>query len=329
MDPEVLPDVDEIQNDDDLQLDRVYPGLEDPEDDGGTPLDDISPTPFFCNATVMKFLADLHFKAPEADVAAWSDAEDFLAKRYGLLDLSGTTDKEKLNHWSKKLGLKAGYPDKYAVELYVSVCDGLWPPSICDLSADVFQNPEVFPAPNPGNILSVSNTVYGFVIAIGGKEPRPWKLLISDTLTILQLERELWCSDGNGLVMNLVKKGIPFEVLYPVSHERGPFPAHPGPELHPTGKEPHLPDYFAYRHDLVGFLQTYPHAHAAALCAGGILWRVAVDALPLPSEDAIVRPFHRAACVSRTIGGENYWSPRLTGEEEQILVGVYRWASSK
>ena len=105
-----------------------------------------------------------------------------------------------------------------------------------------------------GSILSVSDTVYSFIITIGGKEPRPWKLLISDTLTILQLETELWCSDGNGLVINLVKKGIPFEVLYPVLHERRPFPAHPGPELHPTGKEPYLPDYFTYHHNLVDFL---------------------------------------------------------------------------
>ena len=147
MDPEVLLDVDEIQNDNDLQLDRVYPSLEDPEDNGGAPLDDISPTLFFCN---VKFLTNLHFKAPEVDIATWSDAEDFLAKHYGLLDLSGTTDKEKLNHWSKKLGLKAGYPNKYTIELYASICDGLWPLSICDLSVDVFQNPEVFPAPNPG-----------------------------------------------------------------------------------------------------------------------------------------------------------------------------------
>ena len=150
VDPEVLLDVDKIQNNNDLQLDRVYPGLEDPEDNSGTPLDDISPTLFFRNVTIMKFLANLHFKAPEADIAAWSDAEDFLAKHYRLLDLLGTTDEEKLNHWSKKLGLKAGYPDKYTIKLYVSICDGLWPLSICALSVDVFQNPEVFPAPNLG-----------------------------------------------------------------------------------------------------------------------------------------------------------------------------------
>jgi hypothetical protein len=65
------------------------------------------------------------------------------------------------------------------------------------------------------------------------------------------------------------------------------------------------------------------------LCAGGILWRIAVDTLPLPSEDDIVGLFHPTTCVSRLIEGVKHWTPRLTDKEEQILVGVYKWAESK
>jgi hypothetical protein len=328
-DPEVLPDADDIQNDDALQLDGGHRGHADPEDDGGTSLDHISQTPFFCNEVVVDFLADHPFEVPSRDIAAWGDGEDFLAKRYGLLELSGKDDTQEKRFWNKKLGLNVGPPDEHAVQLYDSVRNSLWPPLVCDLSTDITPNPQAFPIRHPSNILAVSRCLYGYVVAIEDGRARPWKLLISDPLTILQLEREEWCLDGNSLVVNLVKKGIPFEVLHTSWHERGPFPDHPGPDLHPNEKHPLLVDYFAYRHDLVDILQVYPHTHAAALCAGGILWRVAVDALPLPSEEAIVGPFHRAACISRTIDGVKYWTPRLLEKEEQVLVGVYRWATSK
>jgi len=175
----------------------------------------------------------------------------------------------------------------------------------------------------------VSHALNGYMVAIQDGQPRPWRLLISDPLTVVQIEREVWCLGGGGLVTNLLKKGIPFEVLHTECHEATTFLPSPGPVLHPTEKEPHLADYFAYRHDLVDFFRTYPHAHAAALCAGGILWRTAVDVLPLPCEDAVIGPFHRAASISRKIDGDMYWTPRLTGKEERVVVGVYRWAEGK
>lgn len=330
-DSEVLPDRADIRNNDALHLDGEYSDLCDPKDDGGTPLDHISQSPFFCNGIVLEFLRDLHFKVPERNVAGWRDTEDFLAKRYGLTELSGREHRGKTKFWSKKLGFNILRPDQSAVELYDSVVSqSQWPPFICDLSPEIIPNSQTFPSPKPGNLFAVSHGVNGYTVSIQDGQTRPWKLLISDPLTILQVERELWCTDdGNSLITNLLKKGIPFEVLHAGYHEAAPFLDHPGPTLHPTEKEPRLPDYFAYRHDLVDFLRAYPHAHAAALCAGGILWRIAVDALPLPSEDSIVGPFHRATCVSRTINGKKYWTPRLTVKEEQVVVGVYKWAESE
>jgi len=295
------------------------------EGEGGTCLDDI----FFSNDAVVKFLGTRDFKVSERDVASWRDALDFLTKRYGLTEFSDTEDMGKKKAWRKKLGLTTGQPDKSTVELYDAVRKGQWPPMICDLSADMVSIPDAFPSRIPGNVLVVNHAAEGYIVAIQDGKARPWKLLISDPLSVLQIERELWCSDGDGLVTNLVKKGIPFQVLHTWHRSGTPFFDSPGPVLHPTGVEPRLADYFAYRHDLVGFLQTYPHAHAAALCAGGIIWRTAVDVLPLPLENAIVGPFHRAACISRVINGDTYWTPRLTEKEEQLLVGVYRWAESK
>jgi len=245
------------------------------------------------------------------------------------MDLSGTPCGEK-SYWSRKLGLPPGQPDENLFHLYeavVSRCE--WPPNICDLSPETTLTPETFPSPNLTNLLTLSSTEFGYVVDIQDRVTRPWKLLISDPLTILQIERERWCSDGNNLLTHLVTNGIPFQVLHQNVLKTSSFPDHPGPTLHPTGKDPLLIDYFAYRHDLVDFLSTYPHARAAALCAGGILWRLSVDVLALPSETDIVGPFDHHACISRNINGITYWTPRLTEQEQQVLVGVYRWAESK
>jgi hypothetical protein len=259
----------------------------------------------------------------------WRDAEDFLAKRSGLIELSRTPSTEK-TFWSKKMGLETGQPDENVVHLYNAVVSHRsWPPIICDLSPETTLTPHVFPSQNPNNILTITFTNFGYLVDIRDGVTRPWKLLISDPLTLLQIERENWCSDGDNLVVNLIKKGIPFQILHETTLKSGSFYEHTGPILHPTGKDPRLVDYFAYRHDLVDFLSTYPHARAAALCAGGILWRLSIDVLPLPSQADVLGPFHHHTCISRKINGVTYWSPRLTDQEEQVLVGVYRWAESK
>lgn len=300
-----------------------------PEDNASIPLDHIPKDPFFHNDAVISVLRDGHFKVPHWLLLGWLDGEDFLVKRYGLIELSGTLAQEKAL-WIKRLGLKAAQPDEHIVTLYNDVVlHQKWPPAICDISPETTTNFGIFPSPNPSNILSVTRTNIGYVLSIQDGVIRPWKLLVFDPLTILQIEREAWCSYGNTLVLNLIGKGLPFEVLYKGFLESEPFVPHPGPILHPDGKNPRLVDYFAYRHDLVDLFSAHPHTRAAALCAGGILWRLAVDVLPLPSEAAVVGPFHRSSCISRQINGETYWTPRLTTQEEHVLVGVYRWAESK
>ena len=277
----------------------------------------------------MDHLRSDHFNVPDWLIRAWRDAENFLAKRFGLIDLSGTLHQEK-SYWSRNLGLPPAQPDENLFYLYEAVVSRhKWPANICDLSPETTVSPGIFPSPNSANLLTLTSTDFGYVITIHDSITRPWKLLISDPLTILQIERERWCSDANNLLTHLVTNGIPFQVLNPNVLRASPFLKHPGPTLHPTGKDPLLIDYFAYRHGLADFLSAYPRARAAALCAGGILWRLSVDVLPLPSETEIVGPFDHRSCISRNIDGITYWTPRLTEQEEQVLVGVYRWAESK
>ena len=259
---------------------------------------------------------------------AWEDDKGFLAKRYGLVEVSDVLS-EKKRLWNKKIGLKPAEPFQAIVQFYESVVNKRsWPPS-CDLSPEATSAHNTFPSPNPANVLALTKTEFGYVVAIQDGVARPWKLLISDPLTILQIEREAWCLDGRNLILNLVLNGLPFEVLLNNCVQDRHLRKHHGPVTHPDGNNPHLTDYYAYRHDLGHFLSKYPHARAAALCAGGILWRLAMDAHEFKSEADIVGAFHASVCVSRVIGGERYWTPRLSVEEENILVGVHRWAVGK
>jgi hypothetical protein len=296
--------------------------------DDGIPLAYIPDHPTFHNHSIIDSIGDWDFSTPNFLTMTWRSAEGFLAKRYGLMDMSDVRSGEK-RLWNKKVGLEPAEPYQDIVELYTSVVANCSWPMTCDLSPELITTPGVFPSRNPANVLALTKTGLGYIVAIQDGVARPWKLLISDPLTILQVERETWCSDGRNLVVNLVLSGLPFEVLHSHCIQEGESHRHPGPELHPDGKDPRLADYYAYRHDLADFLSGYPHAKAAALCAGGILWRLALDVHHFTSEDDVVGPFHASSCVSRMIGGETYWTPRLSVQEENVLVGVYRWAVGK
>ena len=276
----------------------------------------------------LESFTDWQFSTPKALADMWLDAHEFVATRYGLREISQVqTDDKRL--WNKKLGLKPGEVYRDLVELYTSVVvRGCWP-SGCDLS-DTAPVPRTFPSRNPASVLALTMTNLGYVIEVQDGVVRRWKLLIKDPLTVLQIEREGWCSDGGKLVVNLVLRGIPFEVLHrDIVCDWRPFHPHPGPVIHPDGQDPLRVDYFVCRHELARFLIEYPHAKAAALCAGGILWRLALDVFEVPSEAEIVVPFHESACTSRMIDGEKYWTPHLLGQDENVLVGVYRWAVGK
>ena len=286
-----------------------------------------NPPPFY-NTAVTDSSGDWDYTAPGALTFTWEDEEGFLASRYGLAEVSDVRSREK-RLWNKKVGLKPADPFQDVVDFYDSVLKSrAWPPT-CDLSSEAPPNPSAFPSPNPANVLALTKTDLGYVLAIQDGVARPWKLLISDPLTVLQIEREGWCSDGGKLVRNLVLSGLPFEVLLNSCAQDGDSRRHRGPVLHPDGHYPRRADYHAYRHDLGYFLSEYPHARAAALCAGGILWRVTMDVQNFESETDIVGPFQASFCVSRVIGGERYWTPRLSAGEESVLVGVYKWAVGK
>jgi len=284
--------------------------------------------PTFNSGLLKQSILDDQFITSRILVEGWLDEADFLAMRYGLVELSEQEAHGKDESFPARLGLLKGPSDLSAVELFEAVTDLRPLPYECDLSphfSGVIGELQ-FPNRSPKNVVEVQPFEEGFLLTVRDTTTRPWRILIEDPLTLLQIEREEWHLHGDRLISNLVRKGVPFQILYPSCQRGTVFYPHPGPVVHPDGKLPTLLDYFAYRLDVADFFKAYPHAHAAALCAGGILWRVAVDVLPVPEGHEIARPFHPMACTERVIDGQRYWTPKLTEEEQQEIVGVYKWA---
>ena len=257
------------------------------------------------------------YEAASGLVDLWKDFRIFLCKRYGPSDYSKPGDPHLPDTWSRALGVKADIPSVGMISLYQSVVySSAWSPLI-DL-----------PVRSTARALDVSIVPEGYLLSVNDGRSCDWRLLIEDPLTILQIQRESWDTSPDGLIFNLVKSGLPFQVLN-IHVLEDSFYGHPSPTAHPPGSPPTYADYLFYRQDLVDFFARYPHTYTAALCAGGILWRIAMDIRPLPAERDIVRAFHSSACLFRAIGGQIYGTPKLTKVEEDVIVGVYSWTESK
>lgn len=249
--------------------------------------------------------------------------EDFAYKRYGLL-VSGDVVPTAEARWPQRLGLKGRTLTSY-IQLHDSFLQGVWPPKICDLSPDTshpgfstrFRGPRIWIRH------STATTLQGYIITLTRHPPVNWKIFIEDPLTILQIDREGWDHDPDNLVANLVRKGLPFKILNPERLEPGSFVPHlnsfPVPHF---DRQLDRADYINYQNEALRFFQAYPHAYAAALSAGGVLRRIAMDVLPSPQESDITRLFHLEACSEAVVNGVHYWTPDLTNAQEDVVIGV-------
>jgi len=254
---------------------------------------------------------------------SWSDPVEFLRKRYGLVELSGQVDHGRDPKFSLGLGLCKGPIDTSAISLFESVVQPAHLPYECDLSHSYMPAEDVFPHRSPNSTLTICPIKEGYLVTVNSGTVCPWKLLVNDPLTLLQIEREGWHLQRDGLVVNLIRKGLPFQILYPSCQSSTPPPSTPSASHEGS---PTYADYLTYCHYVANFFRLHPHAHAAALCAGGILWRIAIDALPPPAEHQIIRPFHLGGCTQHIVNGQHYWTPTLSEGEQEKIVGVFKWA---
>ena len=283
------------------------------------------PPPFNSSALLQRLGSSQDYHPSGTLTIHWEAANHFLKKRYGFDETSEETSEGTPDNWVMILGIKKGTPSRDLVQLYESFTAGVWPELICDLSPDLAPTSH-FPARSLKRAFNIAYTSLGYVLTL--VRDVDWRILIKDSLTILQIEREGWDSPVN-LVSELVMSGVPFQILHTHTLEDGEFYRHRGPAIHPTGKAPNHLDYLAYRQELPQFFKDHPHAYAAALSTGGILWRIAMDVCPPPEEQDLTRSFHREGCSSFAIDGISYWTPVLNTKEEDFIAGVYRWAACK
>ena len=307
------------------QMQDSHSPLEDSQIDDPTDHDtpmDVSYPPLDFGAI---FLAlDVQHSPCSELIDAWMCGVDFAQKHWGLV-LSGQTENIPATI-SQALGLHENMDDLAVKRLFQAVTKASSVvPSDCDLSPEHPYEDTMFlqPSQNTLHIEPVSKEAY--LVTVSHPAPKFWKILIEDPIILLRIYREGWHSDPDHLVSNMIRKGLPFKILYPYCQEGSVFHPHGGPVLHPPAKLPTVPDYLAYRLDLVDFFKLYPHAHVAALCSGNIFWRLAIDILPIPEEYNIIRPFHPSCCDTFVFPGSgNYWTPRLNDDDEEMIAGVYR-----
>ena len=258
-------------------------------------------------------------------VDLWRDMAEFLYSRYGVSYISEVTDPSKDSTWSMVLGICCT-PPASLVRLYNQVTVGRWPLGICDLSPDLIHASLLTGQPCNSAILTTRLPgSQGHLISVAEGWNVGWRLIVWDPLTVLQIKREGWV-DPHDLINGLIKKGAPFRILNPQKLEGPQFHGDPGSIVVRASEQPQNQrlSYFTYRQQLRQFFIRCPHAYGAALAAGGILWRIATDVLPSPNGTDVVRPFHRDLCVSSFIDGKEYWTPRLTGLEKDVVVGIYK-----
>ena len=304
------------------QLPDLCPNLENEMEEGEIAVRENAAPCQFYNEALLQSLQNSQFSPEPSLTYQWLNGEDFLSKRWGLC-LAGVQDYNANERVCMRLGLPSGPVDIAITNLFehIVAMGSLAPTTDWDLDS---ARPTVFGSStdNPYGSLSIQSIGEEYLLTIVG---RPWKVLIKDALTMLQIKREEWHVNSEHLVSNLIQNGLPFQLLYPACQTDIPFHSNPGPVIHPEGKCPTRDDYLVYRLDVARFLMHNPHAHVAALCTGGILWRIAVDVLPIPTERRLAGPFHPDACYSVFLFGQQYWSPALSLEDEETIVGVYKW----
>ena len=303
-----------------------------PDPDDPTPQDrmhaDLSPLTFY-REPLLRVFTSSQFSVDPSFVEAWLNDDEFLWKWWGLR-VSGVEAHGLEKYFHARVGLCPGLVDVSVRELFSAVVDKD-PPATTD-DCDISPGYELAAGEPLGFLRSPSRVIEivpfeprSYLVTVTEGSVRPWKVLIEDPLVLLQIKREGWHLESDGLVRNLIRKGLRFKVLYPACQDGTVFYANPGPIVHPAGKSPTHADYLSYCLEVAEFFKFNPHAHVAALCAGGILWRIAVDVLPLPAEKDVVRSFHPLGCDLTTVYGKRYWSPKLTEEEVETIVGVYKW----
>jgi hypothetical protein len=159
-----------------------------------------------------------------------------------------------------------------------------------------------------------------------------WAIVVPSAATALMCIRKRWGPHSIDIARSLVKRGIPFQTLLPLPDQW----EHSIPRIRPyvglgwrqSGYNADAFEYAAYEDRRDAFLRQ-PHGRAALL-VGGIVWRLALDALGYqpaldgPSMDAPVYGCrHSSPVLGDTLSSEHGYDDSLSPDELDLVCGVY------
>jgi hypothetical protein len=183
---------------------------------------------------------------------------------------------------------------------------------------------------NPNIIVNPMDFNVGLLYSIepvGHHQPsdEPWVLLVGSAAAAVQCLRQSWGPSRREVARFLVERGIPFHTRLALE-----FPTHlykPSPYIglgwRAQNYRPDAADYAAYEMARNAFLR-FSHARAALL-RGGILWRLAMEALE--PNDAVQGPSDHIidhGLVILSSNGVQYWDDNLSEDECDLICGVYK-----
>ncbi|TFK19201.1 hypothetical protein FA15DRAFT_601973, partial [Coprinopsis marcescibilis] len=151
----------------------------------------------------------------------------------------------------------------------------------------------------------------------------PWRLALRTAADLVTICRFHPSSTPNKIVTFLVQRGIPFQTLQAVDTPPRHVPYHPTPNQLPRKPQNHIftvDDYRQYAHTRDLMLGN-PRMRAALL-RGGIVWRLAYNAMSI--SDALDGPTGVPDLIIQDPKTKEYYrDDQLTTLEEDIIVGAY------
>ena len=167
---------------------------------------------------------------------------------------------------------------------------------------------------------------YDDIEKTSGPSVQPWRIAVRDPLTVNHVLRSRW-PNKDVLLQELVARGCTFRLLRPgdstTEKHVAKWQSRVGLAILAYGSAPPPNAYQHYlmrRHQLLSELKG-----RTALCAGGMIWRLAMDTAGVAEGAFNDMTFHCPTFHIRLGESKLLWADDdLTPQERDLIVGVYR-----
>ena len=167
------------------------------------------------------------------------------------------------------------------------------------------------------------------ILPLNSSQRGHWDLFVDDPLTALQIIRSGWGPSLPEVAHELIIRGIPFNTflcdpkISQTSEDRSFWQNHfRSPSLGHTIELQSIECYNTYVETRNQYVRKNAHLRAA-LCAGGIVWRLMIDVL---EPDVVLDgpcSYFEWSGQCQLIGNHQLWDDALSAEELDLICGVY------